>query len=151
MDKERKNETILCNPRYGQAPDRQGHGRAPVIEEVLQKGTLVIIAGTTNGYVAQEILGSLEQAEGFTRMGFRRGLTTAPGAKAAKAEFPGDVVIVDGEWQKGKTILDVADDLKEGDIVLKGANAFDPRGQPAVQIGNPQGGTMCSCKTYRLK
>jgi len=114
----------------------------PDIRAVLAKGTLVIVAGTTNGYVAEEILASLGQAEGFTRLGFRRGITVAPGAKAADADLAGDVIIVDGQWQKGKFIQDVADELKEGDIILKGANAFDARGQPAVQIGNPKGGTV---------
>jgi len=114
----------------------------PDVRVVLQKGTLVIIAGTTNGYVAEEVLRSLGQLEGFSRLGFRRGMTVAPGAKVAKADFPGDVVVRDGSWQKGQTVLDVIDDLKEGDIVLKGANAFDARGQPAVQIGHPKGGTV---------
>lgn len=112
------------------------------IQRVLEKGTLVIIAGTTNGYVAEEILQSLGQAEGFSRMGFRRGVTVAPGARVAQADFLGDVVIRDGVWQKGQTIFDVADDLEAGDVVLKGANAFDSRGQAAVQIGHPQGGTI---------
>ena len=114
----------------------------PDIKGVLEKGTLVVIAGTTNGYVAEEILRSLGQAEGFSRKGFRRGLTVAPGAKAIKAEFPGDVIISDGKWQKGKTIFDVVDDLKAGDVVLKGANAFDRHGQAAVQIAHPTGGTI---------
>jgi hypothetical protein len=121
-----------------------GKGMAvhPVIKGVLEGGTLAIIAGTTNGYVAEEILKSLGQAEGFSRMGFRRGITVAPGAKAAEADFPGDVIIEDGEWRKGQTVLDVADDLKVGDVVLKGGNAFDARGQAAVQIGHPKGGTV---------
>jgi hypothetical protein len=114
----------------------------PDIKGVLKKGTLVVIAGTTNGYVAEEILNSLGQAEGFSRLGFRRGVTVAPGAKVAKADFPGDVVISDGKWQKGKTIFDVVDDLEAGDVVLKGANAFDPCGRAAVQIGHPKGGTI---------
>ena len=114
----------------------------PDIQAVLAKGTLVVLAGTTNGYVAEEILASLGQTEGFSRVGFRRGITVAPGAKAPQAELTGDVVIVDGQWQQGQTILDVAADLKTGDVVLKGANAFDPYGQPAVQIGHPQGGTI---------
>jgi hypothetical protein len=114
----------------------------PDIKGVLEKGTLVIIAGTTNGYVAEEILESLGQAEGFSREGFRRGMTVAPGAKIIKAELLGDVVIRDGEWQRGKTIYDVAGDLETGDVVLKGANAFDVRGKAAVQIGHPQGGTI---------
>jgi hypothetical protein len=112
------------------------------IQAVLDKGRLVIIAGTTNGYVAEEILAAIGQSDGFSRVGFRRGITVAPGARPARADFPGDVVIVDGEWWQGKTIDDVADDLREGDIVLKGANAYDLWGQAAVQIGNPQGGTI---------
>jgi len=114
----------------------------PDIQTVLQQGTLAIIAGTTNGYVAEEILTRLGQAEGFTRVGFRRGYTAAPGVEAIRAEFTGDVIIVNGQWQRGKTIDQVADTLRTGDIILKGANAFDTRGQAAVQIGHPQGGTI---------
>lgn len=114
----------------------------PDIQAVLEQGTLVIIAGTTNGYVAEEVLKTLGQAEGFSRQGFRRGMTVAPGTQAPEIAFPGDVVIRDGEWQKGQTIFDVADDLRVGDVVLKGGNAFDARGQAAVHVGHPQGGTI---------
>ena len=114
----------------------------PDVRRVLEKGTLAIIAGTTNGYVAEEVLKSIGQAEGFSRVGFRRGVTVAPGAKIAQIDFPGDVVITDGQWQKGKSIFDVTGDLREGDVILKGANAFDAEGHPAVQIGHPQGGTI---------
>jgi hypothetical protein len=120
----------------------QGMVRHPELQQALDGGTLVIIAGTTNGYVAEEVLASIGQAEGFSRVGFRRGVTVAPGAKLPKVDFPGDVVIVDGEWERGKTIFDVAEGLKTGDLVLKGANAVDPAGVPAVQIGHPQGGTI---------
>jgi hypothetical protein len=120
----------------------KGMAHHPDVQRVLEKGTLAIIAGTTNGYVAEEVLKSIGQAEGFSRTGFRRGMTVAPGAKTAKAEFPGDVVITDGQWQPGKSITDIAGDLQEGDVILKGANAFDLEGQPAVQIGHPQGGTI---------
>ena len=119
----------------------KGMVQHPDIQRVLKKGTLVIIAGSTNGYVAEEILASLGQLEGFSRVGFRRGVTMAPGAKPKKAEYTGDVVIADGEWQKGVDVFGAADDLKTGDVVLKGANSFDPYGQAAVQIGNPVGGT----------
>jgi hypothetical protein len=120
----------------------KGMAAHPAIESVLAKGRLVIIAGTTNGYVAEEILDRIDQREGFDRVGFRRGITVAPGTKAASADFPGDVVIIDGQWQRGRTIVDVADDLREGDVVLKGANALDRRGKAAVQIGHPKGGTV---------
>ncbi len=56
--------------------------------------------------------------------------------------FQGDVIIVNGIWQKGKTIFEVVDDLKEIDVILKGANALDlQRRQAAILIGHPKGGT----------
>jgi hypothetical protein len=133
---------FCVTPAMGKRLIGQAMAQHSAIQAVLEKGTLVIIAGTTNGYVAEEVLKSLGQAEGFSRTGFRRGMTTAPGTQAPRFDFPGDVVIVDGEWQKGKTIFDVAGDLKIGDVVLKGGNAFDARGQAAVQIGHPTGGTI---------
>ena len=114
----------------------------PAIQGVLKEGTLVIIAGTTNGYVAEEILHSLGQGDGFSRQGFRRGMVTPPGIEPPDIDFPGDVVIRDGQWQKGQTIFDVAADLRAGDVVLKGGNALDPWGQAAVFVADLQGGTI---------
>jgi hypothetical protein len=112
-------------------------------------GTLVIIAGTTNGYVAVEVLKTLE-IEGFSRKHFFRGVTLPPnkavtpeGRLADETKFSGDVVITKGVWRKGKTINDVVDDLVEGDVILKGANAIDlERKQAAVLIGHPKAGTI---------
>jgi hypothetical protein len=119
----------------------------PDVQAVLEKGTLVVLAGTTNGYVAEEILASVGQDEGFSREGFRRGMTVAPGAKAIQADLKGDVILRDGEWVQGQTIYDMVDDLQAGDVVIKGANAFDRRGQPAVLIGHPKGGTVLALMT----
>ena len=44
------------------------------IKKALKDGTVVIIAGTTNGYVAEEILSSLGQLEEFSRKKFFRGI-----------------------------------------------------------------------------
>jgi hypothetical protein len=120
------------------------------VEEALKTGTVVIIAGTTNGYVAEEILSSIGQLEGFSRKRFFRGIILPPsqprtesGRLSDESEFPGDVVIVNGVWKKGLTIFDVVDDLKEGDIIFKGANTLDvSRGKAAIYIGHPQGGTI---------
>jgi hypothetical protein len=42
----------------------------PSIRRVLTKGMLVIMAGTRNGYAAEELLHPLGQAESFSRLGF---------------------------------------------------------------------------------
>jgi hypothetical protein len=122
----------------------------PAIQAAIKSGTVAIIAGTTNAYVAEEILQSVGQANGFTRKHFFRGIilpsqkpTTESGRRPDESKFLGDVIIVNGVWQKGKTIFDVVDDLKEGDVILKGANALDlARRQAAVLIGHPKGGTI---------
>jgi len=121
----------------------------PAIKRALASNTIVIVAGTTNGYVAEEILGIIGE-KGFTRRRFFRGITLPPGYRTTETgrladdnEFPGDVIIEKSIWQKGKTIYDVVSTLKEGDVILKGANAFDlERRRAAVLIGNPQGGTI---------
>jgi hypothetical protein len=139
--KERVMKQVILTPAMGKRFIGLALVKHPDVQRVLAKGTLVIVAGSTNGYVAEEILRSLGQI-GFDRTGFRRGVTVAHGSKTARAEFPGDVVITDGVWLKGKTIDGVADTLKPGDMIMKGANAFDPQGQPAVLIGNEKGGTI---------
>lgn len=122
-----------------------GRGMAahPAVKAVMRKGMLVIVAGTTNGYVAEEVFAAMGDSQGFCRKGFRRGLTVPPGAKAPPGDFLGDVVLVDGVWQKGKQVFDVANDLKTGDVVVKGANALDlPRRRAAALIGHPSAGTI---------
>jgi hypothetical protein len=122
----------------------------PAVISALQKGTVVIVAGTTNSYVAEEILESIGRKDKFSRQRFFRGIslpprykTTDAGRLAGDNEFPGDVVIRDGLWQEGKTINDVAAELKEGDVIIKGANALDTvHKRAAILIGNLQGGTI---------
>lgn len=126
--------------------------RHPAIKSALQSGTIVIIAGTTNGYVAEEILSDIGQAGEFSRRRFFRGVTLPPASPTTdsgrlpdESLFPGDVVITKGEWLKGKTIFDVIDELEEGDVILKGANAVDAsRKNAGILIGNPSGGTIAA-------
>lgn len=141
---------FLITPSAGKRLIGKALAKHPMICNVLAKGTLVIVAGTTNGYVAEEILKSVGQASHFSRKGFYRGIvlppnqpTTPNGRRIDESGFKGDVVLVDGELQKNKTIFDVADDLKEGDVIIKGANSLDlKRKKAAVLIGHPKAGTM---------
>ena len=122
----------------------------PALRKALKNGTLVIVAGTTNGYVAEEILKTYNIAGDFSRKHFFRGITlpcaksvTGTGRLSDVSKFPGDVVIVKGVWEKGKSIEDVVDSLVEGDVIVKGANALDlTRKQAAILIGHPKAGTI---------
>lgn len=122
----------------------------PAVTTVLKNGTLVILAGTTNSYVAEEVFAVLGEEHDFGRNRFHRGITLPPskpttdtGRSADKAAFPGDVILKEGVLQEGKTIFDVVDDLKEGDMILKGANALDMRHRrAAILVGHPKIGTI---------
>jgi hypothetical protein len=141
---------FLITPHVGKRLIAKTIANHPAINKALKNGTIVIVAGTTNGYVAEEILKTHKISNDFSRKQFFRGITmpptktvTAEGRLVDKSDFPGDIVITNGVWQKGKTIADVIDSLKEGDVILKGANALDlTRKQAAILIGHPKAGTI---------
>ncbi len=142
--------SFVLSPAAGKRLIGKALADHPAIEAALKSGTIVIVAGTTNGYVAEEILDRIGQFEGFSRDKFFRGITLPPWMPTTEAGmlpdmsgFPGDVVIKKGVWQRGKTIRNVVDDLEEGDVILKGANALDPwSNRAAILIGHPKAGTI---------
>lgn len=141
---------FLITPAAGKRLIAIALANHPSIRKAVKCDTIVIVAGTTNGYVAEEILKAYSISDDFSRKHFFRGITLPPnknvtkeGRLADESRFPSDVVIANGVWQKGKTIADVVDSLKEGDVVIKGANALDlTRKQAAILIGHPKAGTI---------
>ncbi|MBO4885177.1 MAG: hypothetical protein J5602_07680 [Clostridia bacterium] len=114
------------------------------VQQAAKAHTLAIIAGTTNGYLAEEMLAQFGQMGDFTRVGFRRGANVGPGGKPETGPFANtDVIIREGVWLRGKTIFDIASELGQGDVIVKGANAVQAdRKAAGVQIGHPQFGTI---------
>jgi hypothetical protein len=120
------------------------------VRNALKNATVVVIAGTTNGYVAEEMLSFIGENQAFPRNRFFRGIVLPPdrpkkedGRVPDESGFPGDVVIAKGVWQKGKTIFDVVHDLTEKDVIIKGANAVHLESRrAAVLIAHPQAGTI---------
>ena len=143
-------EQFLITPAAGKRLIAKALAKHPAVNESLASGTIVIIAGTTNGYVAEEILSFIGQAENFSRKRFFRGVVLPPGGPVTSSGrikdetvFPGDVVIKNGIWKQGETVFNVVDDLKEGDVILKGVNALNiPKGQAGIYIGDPHCGTI---------
>ncbi len=141
---------ILLTPAAGKR--LIGKATAKLIYEsaALRDGKVAIIAGTTNAYVAEELLRMLGQDEGFSRRRFFRGITTGTRKKTDEAgrlagdrEFFGDVIIENGRFIPGKTIDDSVSGFGTGDIIVKGANCVNrSAGQAGILIGHPQGGTI---------
>lgn len=112
------------------------------VRRALETKTILIVAGTTNAYLAEALLASLGHT-GFQKYRFFRGILRREAVPAALGQLEGDVVLRRGEWLRGQTIYDVADGMREGDLIFKGANAVNLRtGETAVLAGNPTSGTM---------
>ncbi|AQR94460.1 hypothetical protein CLSAP_17690 [Clostridium saccharoperbutylacetonicum] len=61
----------------------------------MKNNTIMIIVGSTNGYVGEELLLAIDQIENFSRNTFHRGVIIGPGRKinANGTYFNTDIVI----------------------------------------------------------
>jgi hypothetical protein len=110
-----------------------------LVREALEKRTVAIAKGTTNSYIAEEILG-----KGLDKRSYCTGVTlpertTHKGATSAKLP---DLVLKKGE-RLDVSVTDAVKEMGPGDVFMKGANALNyERRQAAVLIGHPTGGTV---------
>jgi hypothetical protein len=147
---DKRTKQYLLTPSCGKRLIARSVLSLPIIEEALTTKTIVIIAGTTNGYIAEELLGKIGQVNDFSKKRFFRGITLHPGYETMEtgrikdeSKFIGDVVISKGIWERGKTIFDASENLKQGDIIIKGANALNLETmQAGLLIGHPMAGTI---------
>jgi len=110
----------------------------PVVKNALANGMVIVIKGTTDAYVAEELTGKKSDHAAFVtgRIEPERGAKNLPGVK------PINHLVL----EKGKivdiSLPEAAKKLKAGDVVIKGANALDYKNKlAAVNILDPMAGT----------
>jgi hypothetical protein len=111
----------------------------PIVKNALANGMVIIIKGTTNAYVAEEITGKKADHAAFVT----GRIEPEKGAKYLPQVKPVNHVIL----EKGKVVdislPEAAKKLKAGDVVIKGANALDYKNKmAATDILHPAGGTL---------
>lgn len=112
-----------------------------VVKKALKSGLVIIIKGTTNSYVAEEIL-----KEPIAKERYARGIV-APGKLSylLDEESVLDVIIQKGKVRKDLTLEEAVKMLNTGDVLIKGANALDRDGMTGVFIARTSitdGGTI---------
>ncbi|HEY3415592.1 MAG TPA: hypothetical protein VGM23_01795 [Armatimonadota bacterium] len=114
----------------------------PEVRRALQSGLLAIGRGTTNAYVAEEILGqTLPKGEYVAGRTMPAGI---PGERLGRGTYP-DIVLRDGTPVEGATVTGAVNEMKGGDVFIKGGNALNyGQGVVGVLMGHPQGGTIGS-------
>ncbi len=108
------------------------------LRKVYKDGIIVIAKGTTNRYVAEEILGV-----NLSEKKFAWGLV-APSSKIQEKEDIQEIVIIDGQ-QRDMQFAEAIESMSQGDIFIKGGNALDySGGEVGVLSNSPVGGTIGS-------
>ena len=116
----------------------KGIANHPQVKERMKKGTIVILTGSTNTYIAEELV-NLSEPHGSFVLGY---ITPAKGTPNFKEGVTStkDITIIDGEWVN-MPYEDALKNAKKGDIVFKGANMLNyEKKQAALCIGSADGG-----------
>lgn len=107
------------------------------VKEALKDGIVIIALGTTNGYVAEEILG-----KNLEKKVFAAGIVTPRGTcHTPLDERSSEIVIKKGEITKLR-LTEILNELGANDVFIKGANAIDSERLAGIFTSDPFGGTM---------
>lgn len=117
----------------------KGVAAMKAVKDARENGYTIIGGGTTNAYVAQEILGVTDiRPETFTAGTNSHRLLCVTDADK-RTPFP--IILFKGE-RCAKTIPEALADFHKETVIIKGANAIDPSGKVAVVSSGFDGGTM---------
>ncbi len=110
----------------------------PQVMERLNRGYVIVTKGTTNTYLAEELI-NVSLAPGEFVLGHI--LPEQSGIALDRSDPRRELVLKNGVIQD-IPFSDALEDANEGDIVFKGANIINHQmGQAGVLIGSPTGGT----------
>lgn len=110
----------------------------PSVQNALKNHTIIVAGGTTNAFVAEELLSTqIEDKTGYTV-----GIVTKGelGISRSSKKTP-PYVITEGQAIR-VTWKDYLPKLNAGDIFIKGGNALDHTGLAAVMASDSAGGTI---------
>lgn len=104
-----------------------------------KKAYIILNGGTTNGYIAQELLGmrDLEPQKFTAGTNTHRLLCVTDSDK--RTPFP--IILYKGE-RSSKTLPEALQDFHIETVLIKGANAIDPEGNVGVITSGFDGGTI---------
>jgi len=109
------------------------------VDRALEEGIVAVSKGTTNAYVAEELLGRRLDKKHYVL-----GVTFPKhGSPFDTDGTMADVVFVNGKPAENMSCADAVREMGAGDVFIKGANAINPAlNQAGLLIGHPEGGTL---------
>jgi len=116
----------------------------PIVQRALRQGRIILSLGTTNAFIAEELLGQPIPKYNYAAGIIDGHLTSTDEQErilpyiwkhGQVQEIPTEEVLAQGPSRR------ILLEMEAGDVFIKGANAVDPWGIAGVFTGNDQGGT----------
>lgn len=112
----------------------------PVVQKALAENTIILAGGTTNAFLAEELLDiKIEEKSAYTVGIITEGKTGVSAEETRIHPFiiaKGKALGTEVHWK------DYLSKLEPGDVFIKGGNAVDHTGLAAVAASNLMGGTI---------
>ncbi len=145
MIKENEKIVVALTPSESKRLIAKGVKNLEEVQRALKHGTVIITLGTTNAYVAEEILRDVPRSENNIDKGrYAAGVITDRGlCVVPKEERVKEVILRNGKISDENS-GEVIENLSAEDVFIKGANALDATGTAGVLMANPLGGTIGS-------
>ena len=130
------NAYVVLTPPMSKRLIAAGVAQLPTVRNALSEGRVLVTLGTTNSAVAEELLGTSIDREGFAA-GFiddRWNINVRVGEVA-------EIYLVKGVRVEAAPD-DILASLAADDVLIKGGNALDPWGVVGVLLASSSGGTV---------
>ena len=116
----------------------KGVAALPEVKQALKQGIVAIGRGITNAFVAEEITGQKLEPKCHYAAGIivDGELAVVPAGTRLKP-----IVLRQGK-PIGISTAEALQEFREGDVLIKGANAVDPEGNAGVLVAGANGGTI---------
>jgi hypothetical protein len=145
MANENKKILIVLTPSESKRVIAKGVKNLEEVQRALKQGTIIIGLGTTNAYVADEILSELSGANKIDKQRYAAGVITDKGTcVVTKEEREKEVIIKNGVVRREESIENAIEELSAEDVFIKGANALDAYGNAGILLAHTTGGTIGS-------
>ena len=145
MANENKKILIALTPSESKRVIAKGVKNLEEVQRALKQGTIIIGLGTTNAYVADEILSELSGANKIDKQRYAAGVITDKGTcVVTKEEREKEVIIKNGVVSSEESIENAIEELSAEDVFIKGANALDAYGNAGILLAHTTGGTIGS-------
>ena len=127
---------VVLPPAAAKRLIARGVAALPQLRRALEQGLVVVTLGTTNAYVAEELLGRPVDKAAHCAGYIGHELAVVP------AERRGRELVLERGRPVELSPEEVLARLKAGDVIIKGGNVLDPDGVCGVFMASGTGGTV---------